>query len=38
MPVIKHYAGNCHVYVDAQSRKSVDVPDVVRAAVQRFLV
>ena len=27
-----------HVYVDAQSRKSVDVPDVVRAAVQRFLV
>lgn len=26
-----------HVYVDAQSRKSVDVPDVVRAAVQRFL-
>jgi acyl-CoA thioester hydrolase len=27
-----------HVYVDAQSRKSVDVPDVVRTAVQRFLV
>jgi acyl-CoA thioester hydrolase len=27
-----------HVYVDAQSRKSVDVPDVVRAALQRFLV
>jgi acyl-CoA thioester hydrolase len=26
-----------HVYVDAQSRKAVDVPDVVRAAVQRFL-
>ena len=27
-----------HVYVDAQSRKSVDVPDVVRAAVQRLLL
>lgn len=26
-----------HVYVDAESRKSVDVPDVVRAAVQQFL-
>ena len=27
-----------HVYVDALSRKAVDIPDVVRAAVQRFLV
>jgi glutamate-5-semialdehyde dehydrogenase len=35
MPVLKHYTGNCHVYVDADADFSMAVKVVVNAKVQR---
>lgn len=35
MPVLKHYQGNCHVYVDAAADQAVAVRIVVNAKVQR---
>lgn len=35
MPVLKHYTGNCHVYVDADADHSMAVKVMVNAKVQR---
>jgi glutamate-5-semialdehyde dehydrogenase len=35
MPVLKHYTGNCHVYVDADVDESSAIPIVVNAKAQR---
>jgi glutamate-5-semialdehyde dehydrogenase len=35
MPVLKHYTGNCHVYVDADVDLAAAVPIVVNAKAQR---
>jgi glutamate-5-semialdehyde dehydrogenase len=35
MPVMKHYAGNCHVYVDADADESTAVAVVLNAKAQR---
>jgi glutamate-5-semialdehyde dehydrogenase len=36
MPVIKHYAGNCHVYVDASADPDMAVDIIVNAKCQRM--
>lgn len=36
MPVIKHYDGNCHVYVDASASKEMAVEIVVNSKCQRM--
>ncbi|QDV36561.1 glutamate-5-semialdehyde dehydrogenase [Tautonia plasticadhaerens] len=35
MPVLKHYQGNCHVYVDASAQRTMAVSIVVNAKAQR---
>ena len=35
MPVLKHYQGNCHVYVDADADLEMAVEIVVNAKAQR---
>jgi glutamate-5-semialdehyde dehydrogenase len=35
MPVLKHYTGNCHVYIDADADLSMAVRIIVNAKVQR---
>ena len=35
MPVLKHYTGNCHVYVDADADPAMAVRVVVNAKAQR---
>ena len=35
MPVLKHYAGNCHVYVDAEADEAMAIDIVMNAKVQR---
>ena len=35
MPVLKHYQGNCHVYVDARCDLDMAVKIIVNAKVQR---
>ena len=35
MPVLKHYQGNCHVYVDARCDLDMAIKIIVNAKVQR---